>query len=120
MKNVQSSMIHEPHNVVYSAPLPHSGLIGPNNAGAKSALFLRLALIRAGVNKSGVKKGHFQMAKEHFGKIVSTQNQWHRLLRMKAFFFESAKQPFFASFPSLARAISSVILIKKVCRKTFL
>ena len=34
-------------------------LIGPNNAGPKPVLFLRVAEIRAGVNRAGVKKAIF-------------------------------------------------------------
>ena len=38
---------------------PLNYLIGPYNAGPKSALFLRVAEIRAGVKRAGVKRAVF-------------------------------------------------------------
>ena len=60
-------------------------LIGPYNAGPKSAIFLRVALIRAGVSGVGIKRAIFKRGRNILEKIVCAQNQSHSLLRMKAF-----------------------------------
>ena len=54
----QQSIIIYSHTHVY-----RTYLIGPYNAGPKSALFLRVALIRAGVNGAGVKRAIFKRKK---------------------------------------------------------
>ena len=60
-------------------------LIGPYNAGPMSALFLRVALIRAGVNGSGVKRAIFKREKNILEKSSVLKISHNVMLRMKAF-----------------------------------
>jgi len=60
-------------------------LIGPYNAGPKSELFLRVALIRAGINGVGVKRTVLKRKKNILDVIISAQNQPHLFEKMIAF-----------------------------------
>ena len=60
-------------------------LIGPYNAGPKWALFLRVALIRAGVSGAGVKRAIFKREKNILEKSSVLKISHNVMLRMKAF-----------------------------------